>query len=62
MIPTLLLIVQTAVAVLIQHHFEHWFIVFCFAAVLANLYVVYYGLVQRFCAINDENCFAVPGL
>jgi ABC-type arginine/histidine transport system permease subunit len=54
MIPTLLLIIQTALAVFIQHYFERWFFVFCFASVLANLYVVYYGLVQRFCVVNDE--------
>jgi len=54
MIPTLLLIVQTALAVLIQRYFEPGFFVFCFASVLANLYVVYYWLVQRFCLVNDE--------
>ena len=53
-IPTLLLIIQTAVAVFIQHYFERWFFVFCLASVLANLYFVYYGLIQRLCVINDQ--------
>ena len=53
MMPTFL-IIQIILAVLIQQYFERWFFVFCFAAVLANLYFVYHGLIQRLCVINDQ--------
>ena len=49
-----LLILQIALAVIIQHYSERRFFLFVFASLLANAYWLYHGLVQTLCVLNDE--------
>src|SRR6267378_600366 len=51
---SLSIIIQVILAAIIQHYDEHWFFLFCFTSLLANLYYLCHGLVQGFCILNDE--------
>ena len=48
------LAVQVISAAIIQHYSEQWFLLTCFALLLANLYYLYHCGVQTLCVLNDE--------